>query len=923
MAASTIEVLLKFTGDPRNAKDAIAQVRADLAKSAQQQVTSARNVNKQVATEAKNQTKTLEKEERDRNRAAESLQRQRSAALIAAWKAEAREKLRIQKETDKANEKAGQLFNLDSLLGNIPALRGVTSQFSALSTEAAGATTALAGAAGAIGIVAAGAAVGIGVLVKLGAEIFDLTKKTAAFQGKFFDLSQQVGVSVETLSTLDVIASTTGGNIDTVTGSLALFQRNLEDAHDPTSKEAKLLGELGVTSLDTEVALRQTIKGLFALGEGSKQTDATLQLFGRSGRFVNAILKESKGDLDAAAKAFGGLQISREAAAAADAFNDSLEILNRTLARVGANIVSSSIPIFTTFFQDLNKGLTGNAEDWSFWASVIQAEVAGVLGTLQGFVLFVKSGFNIDLGLAIDSSIQSLLDRSEKLRNKTRFESDVDKIQRITQGILAGRPGDTPDAGKGNSEAQARAAKSIALQQRALEESTRFNREQLERERDKDLANIDEWVNQSIIAANEHLAEQRKIYDQESANVLRFITNRADALLAETEIQQKQLKAARDNATQIQKIHDEAQKRRDQAELTLNQQLVKIRDAQRDQELQQIKSDLDLGVIAESGAILRRMALLEQEFEDRKILRDLERAQQSTSAERKQQLDQDEIESEIRKTTEFKRLTGERIAAMVKEGAAATPRPGQRVPTSERQDAATAGAAADRAAGAPPLPGLDAAVRLATEAGGVFAGLGTILSDTFELGAGGAVAFADTLSSAFGQVASAVGDAVHAFVLFGTVEGGFKKFAAQVIASLAAQATVQALFQFAQGLAWLALNFFFPNPQYALAATTAFAAAAAFGLIAGVTVPLGRSLAGNSFSQAGGGGGGGSTTSSSNVATTSQPKPVEFDRNVRNEQAVTVLVNVTRDPGSIVEAVVLDGRAGGPIRQLIQSEMAS
>src|SRR5688572_5862472 len=126
MATSTIEVLLRFTGDPRNAKEAIAQVRADLTKSAQEQVTSARSVNKQVATEAKNQTKTLEKEERDRVRAAESLQRQRSAALFRIWQAELREKQRIEKEKEKA-DKGGADFTL--LLNNVPVLRGLTSQF--------------------------------------------------------------------------------------------------------------------------------------------------------------------------------------------------------------------------------------------------------------------------------------------------------------------------------------------------------------------------------------------------------------------------------------------------------------------------------------------------------------------------------------------------------------------------------------------------------------------------------------------------------------------------------------------------------------------------------------------------------------------------------------------------------------------------
>jgi hypothetical protein len=58
-------------------------------------------------------------------------------------------------------------------------------------------------------------------------------------------------------------------------------------------------------------------------------------------------------------------------------------------------------------------------------------------------------------------------------------------------------------------------------------------------------------------------------------------------------------------------------------------------------------------------------------------------------------------------------------------------------------------------------------------------------------------------------VANAVGDAVHAFVLFGNVGTSLRKFTAELIANIAQMAAVQAVYEAAQGLAWLALNFFF------------------------------------------------------------------------------------------------------------------
>jgi hypothetical protein len=105
--------------------------------------------------------------------------------------------------------------------------------------------------------------------------------------------------------------------------------------------------------------------------------------------------------------------------------------------------------------------------------------------------------------------------------------------------------------------------------------------------------------------------------------------------------------------------------------------------------------------------------------------------------------------------------------------------------------------------------------------------------------------------------------------LFGSVGGSFRKVAAEVIASIAQMAVVQALFELAQGLAMLALTWFTGNPKYAKSAGDHFASAAMFGLIAGVAVPLGRVTAGDSFKNetaggAGGGSGGGSAQGQGN-----------------------------------------------------------
>lgn len=922
--ASTTELILRFTGDQRQLKETIAAVRADLSRLSTGQATAVRESSRQIVAETtrtekqriaetiKSANQRLKEEQRAAREVARIVAetarqadrqeaiRERAAKRLAD--AQIREAKRAAKELEKslaAGVGGGDIAGTISSFGNaVPALGRLTSQFSNVSTAAAGAGGAIAAAAVPLGLLVAGATAGVAVLGLLAKSLFDAAKEAAEFQGKFKDLSQQVGVAVETLSTLDVIASTTGGNIETVTASLGIFQKGLENAHDPTSKEAKLLNELGVTSLETETALRQTLAGLFRMGEGAKQTDAVLQLFGRSGRFVNAILKESQGDLDAATKKFQlmGLIVSTEAAVAADQFNDSLEILNRQFAVITRTLLSDTIPVFIVLFEELSRGLTGNANAWQSWGKIIEVEIAGVIGIFKTLVQFVASRGAIDFESALAINIQGILAAAEKVRNKIRFEADIERLQRLTAGLLAGRPGDTPNADKARAEAAARAAKSVQLQQKALEESTRVHREELERERDRDLKSIDDWQTESIAAAATHRSEQIKIYDDELANARRFITNREDLLLAEIEIEQKRIKITNDTVTAIQKINDEANKRRDQAELNLNQQLLKIRDAQRNEELRQIKSDLDQGVITEFGAIQRRMALVEQEFADRKVLRDLEREQQSTSAARKIELDNDEVESDQKKTTELKRLSEERIAALVREGNARTQAPGGRVP--------------EIVPNLPEPPDF------------------SIWEQTMEALFRRMVEFSDFLRTTFIQsifgVSEALGQGVAAWALYG---GSFAKAMKQALAALGAKIAAEAIMQAALHAAYAIGSAAFGN--FGAAAQHALAAAK-FAALGGIAALATRALAGNDFASGGGNAftGGGTGGSQDRRAPGASPNPQPFDASrPTNQPTVIQPIVVIRGEATegfryIVEKVITESyRDSGKMRDVVHHAM--
>lgn len=259
----------------------------------------------------------------------------------------------------------GPLGGISGRLGSLSAISGqLTSAFSGLESGAMSAGGAMAGLAGPIGIIGAAvlaAAAGVGMLAKA---LFDIAVSTAEFQGKLFDLSQQTGVSVETLSALDTMAQQTGSDIGAITASLGIFQKNLEASLDPASKLSGIMGELGVETTDTEDALRQTLKALSEMKEGSHQTATALAVFGRGGKAFLAILKEMHGDLDGTIARLDemGLITKTKAAKEADEFNDKLIILQKQVRALGATIGVEVMPAVIASINDLDAALKANKE---------------------------------------------------------------------------------------------------------------------------------------------------------------------------------------------------------------------------------------------------------------------------------------------------------------------------------------------------------------------------------------------------------------------------------------------------------------------------------------------------------------------------------------------------------------------------------
>lgn len=895
--ASTAEIIFRITADAKQAKAELAQVRTELTRTAQVQKTT-------------NQSELSMKQQLS---AAASLQRQRSAALIGQWKQQETAALRLasgirpvgdnlQRITDVMQTLGGASASLQGPLGGVA---GRLRSLGALATEAGGGL-------GIVGVAAGALVVG---LTAAAVAIYKITVAAADFQGRMYDLSQQTGVSVETLSTLEAVARTTGGNIESITASLGIFQKNLENAQDPTSKEAQLLKELGVETLNTEDALRQTLARLAAMPEGFTQTSHALELFGRGGKQLLAILKETHGDLDATTERLRamGILITTDAAAAADKFNDRLAEVGLQIRGLTAIIGNEAMPAIEEAIKDVSKFLTENRGVIAGWAGDI-ADAArgvvvfvGVLKEMNDVVSGLKAlppGFVQGL-LEFASAfpgIHSLPQALQRLGNQGIPEVKVpDLAVPIRQG---GPSGSVIKKSKGGGADSARKAAQAALdaqikgidlaekrEQQGIQESIDENK----RSFSDQIRDIEEFTRRAIELADQRL---NAIIDRTNKEAEALAMGLRKKLITQKEFDERWIElgievedARQENSNESFQLEQERDRKISQAEIVARQRQLRISEEADVRQISRIRSRIDEGILLESEGAKQIAEIVDEMFERRKKALEAEGVAYATSLERRKAI-----------TDELVSLEGDR--AFAAEEAA------RRIVKARFQEENGDFSGATR-----PRKAIDPLIEA-----GPFKTLATELSTIGNLSRETSQIIGETLAGAFQNLSSAVGQAVQSFVLFGKVEGGFRKFAADLIASLAASAAVQALYQLAQGLAWLALNFFFPNPKYILAANTAFASAAVFGSIAGVATLAGRAVSGNNFNGAGAGSSG-SNGSSGETTKPREPKDVVADRRQGLQSpAINVNVTVKRDAGSIVEVFVDDYRQNGKLRDLILSD---
>lgn len=166
--------------------------------------------------------------------------------------------------------------------------------------------------------------------------------------------SQQVGVSVESLSALKFTAGLAGVESESLVTSLDKFNKNIsEAAFSGTGAAAEAFATLNINLRDTdgqlkatEVLFSEVADRLSQMEDGARKTALAQELLGKSGAKLIPLLNAgAQGLREGADEALRlGQVIGTDAARAAEEFNDNISRLQSTVSGVATTVAMSITP---------------------------------------------------------------------------------------------------------------------------------------------------------------------------------------------------------------------------------------------------------------------------------------------------------------------------------------------------------------------------------------------------------------------------------------------------------------------------------------------------------------------------------------------------------------------------------------------------
>ena len=261
------------------------------------------------------------------------------------------------------------------------------------------------------------------VIGAIGGALYKAAKETAEWADQLQTTADQTGIAVEELQRLDYASKFIDVDVNTMTDSMGKMIRSMNQAREGSGQAADAFKRLGVRITDSHGQLLDQQEVFYAtvdaLGKVKNETErdaAAMEIFGRSARDLNPLIKQGSDrlrELGEEAENLGHVMSSDEIAKAGR-LQDALDGLEKTGESLKHSLAMSVIPILTGLFDVIAK----------IPVPVLQTLV--VLGTVVVTIVQVVK------------AIKSLTDTGKTITNffKT-FDTSTLKTTAIILGVVA------------------------------------------------------------------------------------------------------------------------------------------------------------------------------------------------------------------------------------------------------------------------------------------------------------------------------------------------------------------------------------------------------------------------------------------------------------------------------------------------------
>jgi len=206
-----------------------------------------------------------------------------------------------------------------------------------------------------------------------GAAILKLAIDAGKFADDLITLSNVTGISTQELQELDYAMRFIDVPVKTITDSMGKMTRTMDTARDSIVKggdsvndQAKAFQTLGIEVTNTDGTLRDQQEVFYevvdALGEVGNETERdaiAMQIFGRSARELNPLIKAGSGELKRLSEEAHqvGAVVSDEAVTALGEFDDNMNVLKASTQGLKNEALAELMPVINDFINVLKENM--------------------------------------------------------------------------------------------------------------------------------------------------------------------------------------------------------------------------------------------------------------------------------------------------------------------------------------------------------------------------------------------------------------------------------------------------------------------------------------------------------------------------------------------------------------------------------------